>query len=120
MTKLRSKAKLEELLESEGEALLRAAIERGKAGDVSALRLAIERVWPTRERAIRIDLPVVNGVADLPNAVGHIVAAVAKGDITPGEGNAVCSLLGGLRQAFETAEISERLAEVERRLGASL
>ena len=50
MTKLRGKAKLEELLESEGEALLRAAIERGKAGDVSALRLAIERVWPT-ERA---------------------------------------------------------------------
>jgi hypothetical protein len=106
------------LLESEGEALLRAAIERGKAGDVSALRLAIERVWPVRERAIQLDgMPQVTSIADLPTAVGFVFASVAKGGITPGEGNALCSLLGGLRQAFETAELSERLADVERRLG---
>jgi hypothetical protein len=105
------------LLESEGEALLRAAIERGKAGDVSALRLAIERVWPVRERAIQLDgMPQVTSIADFRRPSASSLRRSLKGGITPGEGNALCSLLGGLRQAFETAELSERLADVERRL----
>jgi hypothetical protein len=108
--------KLEAILEGEGEALLRVAIERGGAGDVSALRLAVERVWPVRERAIRIDLPTVNGVADVPLAIGSIIDAVAKGELTPIEGSTLSGLLGGLREAYETTELAERLAEVERRL----
>jgi hypothetical protein len=108
--------KLEAILEGEGEALLRVAIERGGAGDVSALRLAVERVWPVRERAIRIDLPTVNGVADVPLAIGSIIDAVAKGELTPTEGSTLSGLLGGLMQAYETTKLAERLAEVERRL----
>jgi hypothetical protein len=111
-----SREKLEALLEAEGEALLRTAIERGKAGDSAALRMALERIWPVRERAIRIDLPVVHGVADVPAAIGFIVGSVARGEITPSEGSALSGLLGGLRQAYETVELAERLAEVERRL----
>jgi hypothetical protein len=116
---LRDKAKLEALLEGESEALLRTAIERGKAGDSTALRMALERIWPVRERAIRLNLPVVHGVADVPAAIGFIVGAVAKGEITPSEGSTLSGLLGGLRQAYETCELAERLTEVERRLGAS-
>jgi hypothetical protein len=58
-----------------------------------------------RERAIRLNLPVVHGVADVPAAIGFIVGAVAKGEITPSEGSTLSGLLGGLRQAYETCEL---------------
>jgi hypothetical protein len=57
----------------------------------------------------------LNGVADVPLAIGSIINAVAKGELTPTEGSTLSGLLGGLRQAYETTELSERLAEVERR-----
>jgi hypothetical protein len=120
MRAARDKTKLEGLLEREGEALLRTAVERGKAGDSAALRMALDRIWPVRERATQLDdMPEVTAIADVPMAVSFIVGAVSRGEITPGEGNALCSLLGALRQTFETAELAERLAEVERRMGAS-
>lgn len=108
---------VEALLEGEAEALTRVCIERAKAGNSTALRIAMERICPpSRERAIMFELPPIAVTADLPIALGRILAAVAGGDILPTEGQVLCSMLGAQRQALETAEIADRLAELERRL----
>jgi hypothetical protein len=44
------------LLEGEGEALTRKAVELAKAGDTVALKLCLDRLLP-KGRAVRIDLP---------------------------------------------------------------
>ena len=77
----------------------------------------MERICPPlRERAMMFELPPVACVADLPAALGRILAAVAGGDILPTEAQTLCAMLGAQREAFETVEIADRLAELERRL----
>jgi hypothetical protein len=110
-------AKLVALLEGEGEALLRAAIEKGRSGDVSALRLAIDRLMPPlRERPIKVDLPSVDSVGDVPRAIGFVVASVARGDLVPSEGTAIVGMLSSMRSAFELVDLQARLEAVERAL----
>src|ERR1700722_20766454 len=51
------KARLEAVLEAEGEQLLRAAITKARAGDVPALRTCLDRLMPSqKERMIRVEL----------------------------------------------------------------
>lgn len=106
----------EALLEGEAEALTRAAIARALAGDPNALRLCIERIVPVRkERRVSIDLGKIEGVADHPAAQAKIAMAVAAGELVPGEGVALSSMLDAQRRSLETAELTERLAKIEER-----
>jgi hypothetical protein len=112
-----TKSKLEKILEDESEKLLLTAITKARAGDVPALKMALDRLMPVRERMLTLtDFPEVGAIADLPKAAAFVVKAVAEGRVTPGEGASLVSLLGGLRQAHETAELADRLAAVERAL----
>jgi hypothetical protein len=104
---------VEALLEGEAEALTRVCINRAKTGDSTALRIVMERISPpVRERAVMFELTPVTTAADLPVALGGILAAVAAGELSPSEGQA----LAAQRQALETVALAERLGELERRL----
>ena len=48
-------------------------------------------------------------------AMGAILASVANGDLTPGEGSAIAGLVEGYRKALETTEFEARLQAVEGR-----
>jgi hypothetical protein len=105
---------LDEILNDEAASLLRTAIEKGKAGDGSALRLALERVMPPlKERFIKVDLPKVESVADLPKAIGAVVERVSAGALTPSDGSALVGMLSSLRSAFELVDLAKRLEAVE-------
>ena len=45
--------------------------------------------------------------------MGAILAGVASGDLTPGEGSAIAGLVEGYRKALETAELEVRIAALE-------
>jgi len=108
----------EALLEGEAEALTRVAIKRALAGDPVALKLCFERIVPVRkERRIKLDLGKLEGVADHPAAQARIALSVADGELAPGEGLAMSSMLDAQRRSLETAELAERLANIEKRLG---
>jgi len=108
----------EALLEGEAEALTRVCIERAKAGDSTALRIVMERICPPiRERTIQIDALPVASVADLPIALDRIIGAVASGELSPGEGLTLSSIVLSAGRAFELGDLATRLAEIERRLG---
>jgi hypothetical protein len=104
----------EQLLEGEGEALTRKAIEMAKAGDGRALRLCLERLLPPRkDRPIEFMLPAVAKAEDHPPALAAILHGVATGEITPQEGQALSAVLEQHRRALETADIDARLRALE-------
>ncbi len=83
------------LLEEEAEALTRKAIELAKAGDLVALRFCLERLLPPppKDRTVNFTLPKMEGMYYLFNAIAAILAVVAQGEITPGEGQTLTTIL---------------------------
>jgi hypothetical protein len=74
------------LFDGEAETITRKAIELAKAGDMSALRLCLDRIAPPRkDRPVLFDVPKISSAADAAQASAALVAAVASGDLTPSE-----------------------------------
>ena len=102
------------LLDGEAEALTRKVVELAKNGNPVALRLCLERLLPPRkDRPVSFPLPKVEGLGDLPKALGAILEAVARGEITPGEGQTLTSILDSYRKAMETADLEARVRALE-------
>jgi hypothetical protein len=100
----RNKATLaaEALFDGEAEQLSRKAIEMALGGDATALRLCLERVLPARrERLVHFNLPPLTKVSDSGAALAAIVAAVAGGELTPGEAGELTKLVGAFVKAIE-------------------
>lgn len=107
----------EALLDGEAEALTRKAIETALEGDTTALRIVLERILPVRkDRPITFDLAPLAGAGDHPAALASILAAMAAGDLTPTEAQAIAALLKEHRAAVETADLAERIDTLEQRL----
>ena len=106
----------EELLDGEAEALTRKAIELAKEGDPMALRLCLERILPPRkERPVDIVLPVLTGPKDAVTVSAALLAAVAAGEIAPGEASVVGRLVELHLRAVEAHDLEARLAALEAR-----
>ncbi len=106
---------LQSLLEGEGEALARKAIELALEGDTTALRLCLERlIPPAKDKPLSLKLPNAVTVSEIAGAVAEVLKAVAAGEITPSEGQAVAALLDQHRKALETAELERRIEALER------
>ena len=117
-TRHRATLAAEALLDGEGEALTRKAIEMALQGDGVALRLCLDRLLPPRkDRPLRIDLPRLESSADISKALAVLAQAVAEGELTPREANAIGTLLEGHRRAIETTELEARIAVLEEAQG---
>jgi hypothetical protein len=105
------------LLDGEAEALTRRAIDAALAGDTAALRLCLERILPPRrDAAAPFDLPPMESAQDAAAVAGAVLAAVAAGDLTPGEATAIMGLVEQFRRALEMSILEYRLARLEARL----
>jgi Family of unknown function (DUF5681) len=106
----------EMLLDGEAQALTRKAIERALAGDVTALRLCLERIVPVRkERPLRLALPSLTNAGDAARAIAAITGAVAAGEVTPGEAADLSALVSSFAKTLETSELEVRIAALESR-----
>lgn len=104
----------EALLDGEAEALTRRAIELAKAGDVSALRICMDRLVPPRRDApIQIELQPVETVKDAAMAATKIAAAMTAGELTPMEANAMISVFQSVIGTLELAELETRVSALE-------
>lgn len=102
------------LLEGEAEAITRTCIDAAKAGDMTAIRLVLERLLPpVKERPVRLSLPDVSSATGVAEAQGAILQAVAAGEILPGEATALTGIVESRRRAIETAELEARIAALE-------
>ena len=76
----------EALLDGEAEELTRLAIDKAKEGDMTALRLCMDRLLPPRkDRHVCFDFPKMEKASDVVTASASIVSAVARGELTPTE-----------------------------------
>ena len=91
--------------------LIRPTVDQRMA---AAQSLARKLVPDAKDKPINIDLPEISGPREAADAMGAIVRAVAKGEITPSEGQAIASIIETYRKMFETAELEERIAALER------
>ncbi|MGX7893846.1 hypothetical protein [Tsuneonella sp. HG222] len=108
---------VEALLQNEHEALTRIAIEKALEGDVTALRLCLDRIAPVRrDTPLSFKLSPIHSAADVAVASSDVLAAVAGGDITPEEGARVMSLLAAHATLVETADLEMRLTALEARM----
>jgi hypothetical protein len=102
------------LLDGEAEALTRKVIELALEGDVTALRLTLERiVSPRREAPVTFSLPSMTSAADASKAMAGVLEATARGDLTPGEAAAVAALVEQYRKTLELTELEARIVALE-------
>lgn len=95
--------------------VLRAAVEAARGGDVQAMKIILDRVWPPRRgRLLSLRLPVVETAADVSAALGELVQQVAAGELTVEEAGPVAAILEGKRKAIETAELEARIRNLEK------
>ena len=103
------------LLEGEAEALTRKAVEMALDGDPTAMRLCMERVLaPCRERTVEFNLPPIEGTRNeatsgpSPREVAWtmdaVTAALAQGEITPGEAEKIAGVVDTFVRAIETTK----------------
>jgi len=103
------------LLEGEAEALTRKAVEMALDGDPTAMRLCMERVLaPCRERTVEFNLPRIegtrNGATSGPSprevawTMDAVTAALAQGEITPGEAEKIAGVVDTFVRAIETTK----------------
>lgn len=106
---------MEALLDGEAEAITRKAIDKAKEGDMVAIRLCLERILPAvKSRPIEIDLPLVKTPEDITAAHGAVIAAMAKGEITPDDASTIASVLEARRRAIETVDLEARVVALEK------
>jgi hypothetical protein len=92
------------LRDGEGEAAARLIIDKALAGNSVALRFLLDRLIPRRrDRAIELDLPEAAGTSDVLAASNATIAAMACGEITPGEALTVTRVLDGKLRALKAA-----------------
>lgn len=109
---------IQSLLDGEGEELTRKAIELAKKGDLTALKLCLERIYPPKKsRPINIDLPDVRTSEGVSLAQTSVVKAVGEREITPEEGQVLSNILESRRKSIESEDHERRLYELESRMG---
>jgi hypothetical protein len=108
---------LEALLDGQAEAITETIIAKALEGERAAMRLCFERILPPKQgRTLSFELPVVNSAKDAAAAMTAIIAAVAAGEITPGEATTVAQLIDGAIRAFEVRDFAQCLNSLEKRI----
>jgi hypothetical protein len=98
---------MEALLDGEGEGIMRKAIELAQKGNVTAIRLCLDRCFPPRrERPIHLPLPEIKTAKDVSRAFDAVLDAVGEGEITISEGVQVVSLLEARQKALEKQDLA--------------
>lgn len=102
---------------SEGAAeVMKTVVEAAKGGDMRAADILLRRLWPERKgRPVALDMAAPMDAAGVAAALSSVTQAVAAGDLSPEEGQAVAAILETQRRAIETAELEARIAALEER-----
>jgi hypothetical protein len=104
----------EALLEGEAGRLTRSTIDNALSGNALAQRACLERLVPVRrERSVEFELPPIEGPADLGRAMAAVMAAVAAGDLTPGEAERLSNTALAWMRMIEISDLAVQLQELK-------
>jgi hypothetical protein len=105
---------LEQLAEGQAEQIFQKVSELARAGDVSCLRMMLDRIWPPRKAApINVTMPPINSSQDVLAAIAAIFKSLGEGRLTPDEIMALSSVVGRSIQVIEHQDLERRIAALE-------
>lgn len=105
---------IEALLEGEAEAITRKIIDLALEGNITAIRLCMDRIAPARKgAAVRVDLPQVNTLSDLRAGQLRIAEAMASGFLSPEEAADASKVLENIGASLERRDLEKRLEALE-------
>jgi len=102
----------ERLFDAAAETLTTTVIELAGQGHPVALRLAMERICPTKDRPVGFELPGMATAADAVAAMGSVVRGVADGDLTPRDAAQLAAVIQAFARTLSTAELEHELREL--------
>ena len=106
---------VEVLLDGQVELLTQKAVEAALDGDMTAMRLCLERISPPRkDQPISFALPEMTNSNDAVEVMAGILKAVASGEITPDEANRISNTIETYRKTLETSEFENRIIALEK------
>ena len=106
---------LESLLDGQAQALTQKVIELALTGDLTALRICLDRILPPRkDRPVTFSFPAITTTVEAATTMSSILTAVAAGDITPAEASEISKLVDTYVKAVETTELAQRISRLER------
>jgi hypothetical protein len=110
----KAKAPAQELLEQYAEPLTKKCITLAMQGDKSAMRICMSYLSPVREEAcVQVKLAPIRNIRDLDNAAEKVTQSIARGKITPLEGEKLMNILEARSKILQVADIEIRLTKLE-------
>lgn len=105
-------AKLRAAIAGQVPAILESLTAAAIAGDVAASRLILERVLPPLKAAEQTQ-PLSLPDGTLTDQGRAVLAAVAAGELAPGQGAALLASIGTLARVVEVDELAARITALE-------
>ena len=112
----RNKASLqiEQTMLGEAELITRTCIEKAQNGDMTAIKLVLERICPIRKRlGMTLNLPAINNAQDLLPAINTVTDAFASDQLDIDGANTMLTLIEAKRRVIETVELERRIKMLE-------
>jgi hypothetical protein len=107
---------VEQLAEGQAEKLVQRVLELAQDGDMSALKMILDRVWPARKgQPVKLIMPPINTSEDLVAAIASVWEGLRAGHLTPDEAGALSIVVDRSIQTIELHNITKRIAALEER-----
>jgi hypothetical protein len=105
---------VEQVGEGQAEKLVQKVLELAQAGDVSCLKMMLDRLWPARKgQPVNLVMPPIKTSQDLIPAIASIWEGIRDGRLTPEEAGVLSIVMDRSIQAIELHNITKRIAALE-------
>jgi hypothetical protein len=105
---------VEQLAEGQAEQLVQKVLELAQAGDVSCLKMMLNRLWPARKgQPVNLVMPPIQTSQDLIPAITSIWEGIREGRLTPEEAGVLSIVMDRSIQAIELHSITKRIEALE-------
>ncbi len=118
----RNKAKSpgQDLLDEYAIHVVRKCITLAVQGDLSAMRMCMERISPARRDAsIRMSLNPIATAQDVDQAAEKVTQAIRRGKITPVEGGRMMNIVESRIRVIESVQLESRIEKLEEKIAAA-
>lgn len=106
--------KLLETLDADVPALLAVTKEKALQGDMTAMRLLLERLLPVRKPVSPVfDIPELAMPSTLTEQAQAVFSGVCRGFIPPDVGSQLIMAIGATAKVLETDEVVRRIIQLE-------
>ena len=105
-------ADLREKLAHDVDTVIEVLRDQAIAGDPQSIRILLDKVLPSL-RPIEIATPLSLPDGSFTDQGRAVLAAVASGDLAPGQGSQLLAAIGTLSKVSEIDELTKRVAQLE-------